>query len=104
MPLLETSGRKTFWSRPAPDGSFSAYCLPLARVHPRYHVPVVSLWAQSGWAVLLALSGTYEQLYTYVVFVLILFHVLTALAVMPRPARDFARLITACLAAALAAP
>jgi APA family basic amino acid/polyamine antiporter len=47
----------------------------LATVHPRYHTPGRSLWAQSLWAVLLTLSGTYEQLYTYVIFAGLLFHV-----------------------------
>jgi APA family basic amino acid/polyamine antiporter len=53
----------------------------LAAVHPRYHTPGRSLWAQSLLAVVLALSGTYEQLYTYVVFAGLLFHVATAGAV-----------------------
>jgi APA family basic amino acid/polyamine antiporter len=47
----------------------------LAAVHPRFHTPGRSLWAQSLWAVLLTLSGTYEQIYTYVVFAALLFHV-----------------------------
>ncbi len=50
----------------------------LAAVHPRYHTPGRSLWAQSLWAVALALSGTYEQLYTYVIFAAVIFHVATA--------------------------
>jgi APA family basic amino acid/polyamine antiporter len=53
----------------------------LAAVHPRYHTPGRSLWAQSLLAVVLALSGTYEQLYTYVIFAGLLFHVATAGAV-----------------------
>ncbi len=53
----------------------------LARVHPRYRTPGRSLWAQSLWAVVLAASGTYEQIYTYVVFAAVLFHVLTGGAV-----------------------
>jgi len=53
----------------------------LAAVHPRFHTPGRSLWAQSLWAVVLALSGTYEQLYTYVIFAGLLFHVATAGAV-----------------------
>jgi APA family basic amino acid/polyamine antiporter len=47
----------------------------LAEVHPRHRTPGRSLWAQSGWAIVLTLSGTYEQLYTYVVFAAVLFHV-----------------------------
>ena len=53
----------------------------LAAVHPRYHTPGRSLWAQSLWGVVLALSGTYEQIYTYVIFAMLLFHVATAGAV-----------------------
>ena len=53
----------------------------LAAIHPRHRTPGRSLWAQSLWAVVLALSGTYEQLYTYVVFALLLFHAATAGAV-----------------------
>jgi APA family basic amino acid/polyamine antiporter len=67
-----------------------------AAIHPRYRTPGWSLWVQSGWAVLLTLSGTYEQLYTYVVFAGVLFHVLTGAALfvlrkrrpeLPRPYR-----------------
>ncbi len=53
----------------------------LGAVHPRFHTPGPSLWAQSLWAVVLTLSGTYEQLYTYVIFGGLLFHVGTAGAV-----------------------
>ncbi len=63
----------------AEDGVFFR---ALARVHPRYRIPGASLWAQSLWAVVLTLSGTYEQLYTYVVFAAVLFHVATGAAVL----------------------
>jgi len=53
----------------------------LGAVHPRFHTPGRSLWAQSLWAVVLTLSGTYEQLYTYVIFAGLLFHIGTAAAV-----------------------
>jgi APA family basic amino acid/polyamine antiporter len=68
----------------------------LAEVHPRYHTPGRCLWAQSLWAMMLTLSGTYEQLYTYVVFAVVLFQVGTGAAVfvlrrtrpeLPRPYR-----------------
>jgi len=70
----------------------------LAEVHPRFRTPVRSLWAQTAWALLLTLSGTYEQLYTYVVFVSVMFHAATAAAVIvlrrtrpdhPRPYRTW---------------
>jgi basic amino acid/polyamine antiporter, APA family len=62
----------------AADGVFFP---ALARVDSRWKVPLRSLWAQSAWACLLALSGTYEQVYTYVVFAGVLFHAATAAAV-----------------------
>jgi APA family basic amino acid/polyamine antiporter len=93
----------------AEDGLFFR---SLARVHPRYRTPVPSLWAQSGWSALLALSGTYSQLYTYVIFASVVFHAMTAAAVFllrrrlpdhPRPYRTWgypvvpALFILACL-------
>ncbi len=61
----------------ARDGSF----LPFARrVHPRYHTPHVAIVALCAWACLLALSGTYEQLFTYVMFASILFSVAGGIA------------------------
>jgi APA family basic amino acid/polyamine antiporter len=53
----------------------------LSRVHPVHRTPGRSLWAQSAWAIVLTLSGTYEQIYTYVVFAAVLFHVGTGAAV-----------------------
>ncbi len=56
----------------AADGLF----LKSARgVHSRYRTPHVAIVLTCGWSALLALSGTYEQLYTYVVFTSLLFNV-----------------------------
>jgi APA family basic amino acid/polyamine antiporter len=55
--------------------------LPAAsRVHPRYRTPHVAIVALTIWAMALALSGTYEQLFTYVTFSSVLFNVATGLA------------------------
>jgi APA family basic amino acid/polyamine antiporter len=51
-----------------------------AAVHPRYHSPHVAIVGITIWSSLLALSGTYEQLFTYVVFVSVLFSLLGGLA------------------------
>jgi APA family basic amino acid/polyamine antiporter len=51
-----------------------------AAVHPRYHSPHVAIAGITIWSSLLALSGTYEQLFTYVVFVSVLFSLLGGLA------------------------
>ena len=50
----------------------------LARLSPRTHVPVRSLVAQSFWAGLLTLSGSYDTLTDYAVFALTLFYALVA--------------------------
>jgi APA family basic amino acid/polyamine antiporter len=50
------------------------------RVHPRYRSPHVAIVALTGWASMLALSGTYEQLFTYVVFTSVLFSMFGGLA------------------------
>ena len=61
----------------ARDGVF----LPAAgRVHPRYRTPHIAVAALTAWSVILALSGTYDQLFTYVMFSSILFSVATGLA------------------------
>jgi APA family basic amino acid/polyamine antiporter len=69
-----------------------------ARVHPRYHTPHVATIALCAWASVLALSGTYEQLFTYVVFASLLLQTIGVLAVfrlrrtrpaMPRPYRTW---------------
>ncbi|MCI0415080.1 amino acid permease [bacterium] len=62
----------------AQDGVFFP---ALARIHPRYRTPSTSIIAQGIWACLLTFSGTYEQLYTFVVFVVIVFHLATGIAV-----------------------
>lgn len=40
----------------------------LAKLSPRTHVPVRAIWFQSGLAMVMALSGTFDQLTNYVVF------------------------------------
>ena len=70
----------------------------LAAVGPRFRTPGRSLWVQGAWSALLALSGRYDQLYTYAIFVGVLFHVATGAAVFvlrrrlpdaPRPYRTW---------------
>jgi APA family basic amino acid/polyamine antiporter len=53
----------------------------LADVHPRYGTPAVSIIAGTLWAMVLAVSGTFEQLLTYVVFVGWIFYGLGAACV-----------------------
>src|SRR5205814_2603084 len=77
----------------ARDGVF----LPAAaRVHPVYRTPHIAVVALAAWSALLALSGTYEQLFTYVMFASSLLHMVGAFGVfrlrrlrpdVPRPYR-----------------
>jgi APA family basic amino acid/polyamine antiporter len=50
----------------------------LAEVHPRFHTPAFAVLAGSAWAAVLAVTGTFEQLLTYVVFSGWLFYALGA--------------------------
>jgi APA family basic amino acid/polyamine antiporter len=56
----------------ARDGAFFH---AMGRVHPRYRTPAVSLISLGAWSVVLALSGSYDQLYTYVMFMMVLSYV-----------------------------
>ena len=77
------------------DGVF----LPSAqRIHPVYQTPHVAIVAVTVWSIVLALSGTYEQLFTYVMFASILFSVAAGIALfvlrrtqphVPRPYRTW---------------
>lgn len=53
----------------------------LANIHPRFQTPVPSLAAQGVWSCLLVLSGTYDQLITYIVFASFLFYAMSCSAV-----------------------
>jgi amino acid transporter len=48
-----------------------------ALVHARFRVPHVALLLQAGWACVLALSGSYEELFTYVMFASWVFYGMT---------------------------
>jgi APA family basic amino acid/polyamine antiporter len=79
----------------ASDGVF----FPAARkVHPVHRTPHLAIIGLTVWASLLALSGTYEQLFTYVMFASILFSVAAGVALFrlrwtrpdhPRPYRTW---------------
>jgi APA family basic amino acid/polyamine antiporter len=62
----------------ARDGSFFR---SMARLSPRWRVPVRALWGQAAWSAVLCLSGTYQALYEYMVFALLVFFAATGLAV-----------------------
>ena len=67
----------------------------LADVHPRFNTPALAIITSCVWAIVLALTGTFQQLLTYVVFIGWIFYALGAAAVIalrikrPDAARPF---------------
>jgi APA family basic amino acid/polyamine antiporter len=53
----------------------------MANVNEKYRVPLTALIVQGVWACILTASGTYDQLYTYVVFASWLFYAMSCGAV-----------------------
>jgi APA family basic amino acid/polyamine antiporter len=75
----------------------------IAKVHPRYLSPHISIIAISLWSIVLSLSGTFEQLFTYVIFGEWIFFGLTVAAVfvlrkkrpeLPRPYKTWGYPVT----------
>jgi APA family basic amino acid/polyamine antiporter len=62
----------------ARDGLFF---VSLSRVHPRFGTPALAVCAAAIWSAVLAASGTYEQLLTYVVFIGWMFYALAAASI-----------------------
>ncbi|MFP4082782.1 MAG: APC family permease [Candidatus Aminicenantes bacterium] len=58
-----------------------SFFLSMTYIHPRYHVPSKAISGQAFWSALLCLSGTYQDLYEFVVFALVIFFAATGLAV-----------------------
>lgn len=84
----------------AKEGQFFQWA---GQVSPKHAVPATSLLVQGAWSCLLAVSGSYNQLATYVVFVGFLFYGMSAVGVMilrrrepdlPRPYRAWGYPIT----------
>jgi APA family basic amino acid/polyamine antiporter len=68
----------------------------MAEVHPKWRTPAFALMGQAVWAGILTLSGRYDQLYTYVMFGMVLSYTLTVIGLfilrwkrpeIPRPYR-----------------
>ncbi|MCX6256115.1 MAG: amino acid permease [Bacteroidia bacterium] len=70
-------GPRVYYSM-AKDGLFFK---SVARIHPRFHVPSNSIVLQCMIAIILALSGTFDQVLTYMGFALGIFPILTVTGV-----------------------
>src|SRR5579872_27195 len=51
----------------------------MAVIHPKWRTPAFSLIGQGIWAALLTVSGRYDQLYTYVIYGMVLSYTLTVI-------------------------
>jgi APA family basic amino acid/polyamine antiporter len=72
MASCALSGARVYYAM-ARDGAFFP---KMGEVHPRWHTPAFSLIGQGLWAAVLTLSGRYDQLYTYVMFMMVLSYTL----------------------------
>jgi APA family basic amino acid/polyamine antiporter len=70
---LILSGARVYYAM-AKDGLFFK---SVARLHPTYKTPAVSLMVQMVWACLLCVSGSYGQLLDYIIFAVLVFYILT---------------------------
>jgi len=68
----------------------------MAVIHPKWRTPAFSLIGQGIWAAILTVSGRYDQLYTYVIYGMVLSYTLTVIGLfilrwkrpdIPRPYR-----------------
>jgi APA family basic amino acid/polyamine antiporter len=71
-------GPRVFYAM-ARDGAFFR---SMGRLGRRSRVPTAALWGQAAWSAVLCLTGTYESLYKYMVFALLLFFAATGWAVL----------------------
>jgi APA family basic amino acid/polyamine antiporter len=92
MASCTLSGARVYYAM-ARDGVFFQR---MAQVHPKWRTPALSLIGQGIWACLLTVSGRYDQLYTYVIYGMVLSYTLTVIGLfvlrwkrpdIPRPYR-----------------
>ncbi len=70
---LILSGARVYYAM-AKDGLFFRN---VAKLHPRYKTPAVSLMVQMVWTCVLCISGSYGQLLDYIIFAVLVFYILT---------------------------
>ena len=70
---LILAGSRVYYAM-AKDGLFFR---SVARLHPDYKTPAVSLMVQMVWTCVLCVSGSYGQLLDYIIFAVLVFYILT---------------------------
>ena len=92
MASCTLSGARVYFAM-ARDGAFFQ---KMAQVHPQWRTPAFSLIGQGIWGAILTVSGRYDQLYTYVMFGMVLSYTMTVIGLfilrwkrpdIPRPYR-----------------
>jgi len=92
MASCTMSGARVYYAM-ARDGAFFQ---KMAQVHPKWRTPAFSLIGQGIWGAILTVSGRYDQLYTYVMFGMVLSYTMTVIGLfilrwkrpdIPRPYR-----------------
>ncbi len=73
MASCTLSGARVYFAM-ARDGVFFKR---MAEVHPKWRTPALSLIGQGVWGAILTVSGKYDQLYTYVMFGMVLSYTMT---------------------------
>ena len=70
---LILAGARVYYAM-AKDGLFFRN---VARLHPTYKTPAISLMVQMVWTCILCVSGSYGQLLDYIIFAVLVFYILT---------------------------
>ncbi|MGC2476474.1 MAG: amino acid permease [Candidatus Sulfotelmatobacter sp.] len=70
---LILSGARVYYAM-AKDGLFFRN---VAKLHPKYKTPAISLMVQMVWTCVLCISGSYGQLLDYIIFAVLVFYILT---------------------------
>src|SRR6202022_999910 len=75
MASCTMSGARVYYAM-ARDGAFFQ---KMAEIHPKWRTPAFSLIGQGIWGAILTVSGRYDQLYTYVMFGMVLSYTMTVI-------------------------
>jgi len=70
---LILAGARVYYAM-AKDGLFFR---SVAKLHPKYKTPAISLMVQMVWTCILCISGSYGQLLDYIIFAVLVFYILT---------------------------
>ena len=70
------SGARIYYAMSQAGRFFPAF----ASLHPRFGTPARAIWLQFSWTTVLILSGTFHQLLTYTVFIMVCFGFLSGIS------------------------